>query len=408
VKRVVITGFGIVSSIGNNKQEVLYSLYNGISGITFSEEMKELGMRSQVWGNIKLGDNENFLKKRKITRFMNDGSMYAFLSMEQAIKDANLKIGQYQKNPRVGLIAGSGSGSPKYHAKGINAIRSTRKIKSVSPYIAIKALSSGVSACLSSLFKIYGVSYSINSACSTSGHCIGNAFELIKYGKQDLIFAGGGEEVSSELACEFDAMKALSSNFNSTPIQSSRVYDIHRDGFVISGGGGILVLEELNFALSRSANIYAEIIGYGATSDGNDMVIPSGEGAIRCMNLAKKENKVSCIDYLNVHGTSTKIGDLIELEAIKKSFINEKKPIISATKSMTGHSLGVSGVHEIIYTLLMIQYNFIAPSINIKKLEPFAENMNIIQKTFSKKIETAMSNSFGFGGTNVSLIVKKY
>ncbi|WP_295164816.1 beta-ketoacyl synthase N-terminal-like domain-containing protein [uncultured Buchnera sp.] len=407
MKRVVITGFGIISSIGNNKKEVLNSLYNGISGITFSEEMKESGMRSQVWGNIKLED-KNYLRKNKTFRFMNDGSIYAFLSMEQAIKDANLKTKQYQKNPRIGLIAGSGGGFPKYHIKGIDAMRSNRGLNSVSPYIAIKAMNSGISACLSTLFKIYGVNYSISSACATSGHCIGNAFELIKFGKQDLIFAGGGEEVSWELAYEFDAMKALSSNFNNTPVKSSRVYDINRDGFVISGGGGILVIEELNYALSRSAHIYAEIVGYAATSDGEDMIVPSGEGATRCMNLAKKENKVSFIDYLNVHGTSTKVGDLIELEAINKSFFYEKKPIISATKSMTGHALGASGVHEIIYTLLMMKYNFIAPSINIERLESSAENMNIVQKTFYKRIKTAMSNSFGFGGTNVSLILQKY
>lgn len=407
MKRVVITGFGIISSIGNNKKEVLNSLYNGISGITFSEKMKELGMRSQVWGNIKLKD-KIYLKNSKILRFMNDGSIYAFLSMEEAIKSSNLKAKQYQKNPRVGLIVGSGGGAPKYHISAVDAMRSKRGLKSVSPYIAIKAMNSGISGCLSNLFKIYGVNYSISSACATSGHCIGNAFELIKFGKQDVIFAGGGEEVSWELACEFDAMKALSSNFNNTPIKSSRVYDVNRDGFVISGGGGILVIEELNFALSRSAYIYAEIIGYAATSDGKDMIVPSGSGATRCMNLAKKENKIPFIDYLNVHGTSTKIGDLIELEAVKKSFFSEKKPMISATKSMTGHALGVSGVHEIIYTLLMIQYNFVAPSINIEKLESPAKKMNIVQKTLKKKIDIAMSNSFGFGGTNVSLIIKKY
>ncbi|CAL4319037.1 beta-ketoacyl synthase N-terminal-like domain-containing protein [Buchnera aphidicola] len=408
MKRVVITGFGIISSIGNNKKEVLNSLYYGISGITFSKEMKELGMRSQVWGNIKLEDIKH-IKKSKISRFMNDGSIYAFLSMEQAIKDANLNIKQYQKNPRVGLIAGSGGGSPKYHTKAIDSIRSKRGLKAVSPYIAIKAMTSAVSACLSSLFKIYGVNYSISSACATSGHCIGNAFELIRFGKQDLIFAGAGEEITWELACEFDAMKALSSKFNNTPITASRVYDVHRDGFVISGGGGILVIEELNSALSRSAHIYAEIIGYSATSDGKDMIVPSGEGAERCMRLAKQENDFLSIDYINVHGTSTKIGDLVELEAIKKVFLNDKKkPFISATKSITGHSLGASSVHEIIYILLMLEYNFIAPSINIQKLEPSAKKMNIIQKTFNKKIETVMSNSFGFGGTNVSLILKRY
>ncbi|QCI16926.1 beta-ketoacyl-[acyl-carrier-protein] synthase I [Buchnera aphidicola (Aphis helianthi)] len=405
MKRVVITGLGIISSIGNNKDEVLSSLYNGYSGITFSEQMKELGLRSQVWGNIKL-EYKNLISK-KISRFMTDGSIYTFLSMEQAIKDANLKNKDYQNNARVGLIVGSGGGSRKDYIKDINITKNSFNFRFLSPYTAIKSMTSGISACLSTIFKIHGINYSINSACATSGHCIGNAFELIQFGKQDIIFAGGGEEVSCELAAEFDAMRALSSNFNKTPIKASRVYDLNRDGFVISGGGGIVVIESLKSAISRSAYIYAEIIGYAATSDGDNMVVPSGEGALRCMNLAKGKRKLS-IDYLNVHGTSTKIGDLIELQAIKKSFFNEKKPIISATKSMTGHSLGASGVHEIIYTLLMLQYNFIAPSINIEVLEPFAKNMNIIQKTIPQKITTAMSNSFGFGGTNVSLILKKY
>ncbi|QCI18653.1 beta-ketoacyl synthase N-terminal-like domain-containing protein [Buchnera aphidicola] len=405
MQRVVITGFGIISSIGNNKKEVLTSLYNGYSGITFSEEMKELGMRSQVWGNIKL-KYKNLISK-KISRFMTDGAIYALLSMQQAIKDANLEDKYYQKNSRVGLIIGSGAGSRKDYFKNIKIINNHFSFRSLSPYTAIKSMTSSIAANLSTIFKIYGVNYSINSACATSSHCIGNAFELIKLGKQDLIFAGGSEEVSCELAAEFDAMKALSSNFNQTPTKASRVYDLNRDGFIISGGGGVVVIESLQSAVARSARIYAEIIGYAATSDGDNIVIPSGVGALRCMNLAKGKQKLS-IDYLNVHGTSTKIGDLVELKAISKSFISQKKPMISATKSITGHSLGASGVHEIIYTLLMLQYNFIAPSINIEMLEPYAQNMNIIQKTISKKITTAMSNSFGFGGTNVSLILKKY
>ncbi|CAL4326154.1 beta-ketoacyl synthase N-terminal-like domain-containing protein [Buchnera aphidicola] len=406
MKRVVITGFGIISSIGNNKKEVLDSLYNGTSGVVFSEEMKKFGMRSQIWGNIKL-TKKHFIK-HKMDRFMNDASMYAFLAMIEAIRDSKIKNQEYQKNPRVGLIAGSGCGFPKYYMKNdIKSIKSIRTFNDISPYIAIKTMPSGVSACLSTIFKIYGINYSISSACTTSAHCIGNAFELIKCGKQDLIFAGGGDEVSLELASEFDAMRALSTNFNNTPNKASRVYDINRDGFVISGGAGILVIEELNLALSRSANIYAEIVGYATTSDGFSMVVPSGSGAVRCMNLAK-ENKKICIDYVNVHGTSTKIGDLMELKAIKKVFNNEKKPMISATKSITGHALGASGVHEIIYTLLMLKYNFIAPTINIEILEPYAKDMNIVQKTINTKINIAMSNSFGFGGTNVSLIIKKY
>lgn len=404
MRRVVITGFGIISSIGNNKKEVLNSLLNGISGITFSQEMKDFGMRSQVWGNIKL-EIKDIVKNRNV-RFMSDGSVYALLSMEEAIKDSNLKIKQYQKNQRVGLIVGSGGGARKL-SKGISFKENSCLLKAISPYTAIQSMTSGISACLSTCFKIYGISYSVSSACSTSGNCIGHAFELVKSGKQDLIFAGGGEEVSWQLAYEFDSMKALSSHFNHIPDKASRVYDVNRDGFVISGGAGILVIEDLHSALSRSAEIYAEIIGYSTTSDGNSMIVPSGEGAIRCMNLVKNKKNLS-IDYLNVHGTSTKLGDLIELESIKKSFYNEKLPIISATKSMTGHSLGASGVHEIIYTLLMLRYNFIAPSINIKCLEPYAKNMNIIKKIITKKINTAMSNSFGFGGNNVSLMIKRY
>lgn len=406
MRRVVITGFGIVSSIGNNKNEVLNSLYNGNSGIVFSEDMKKLGMRSQIWGAVKL--NEKNKIKRKIARFMNNASKYSFISMMEAIKDAKLATKQYQKNPRIGLITGSGCSFSKYYTHNfMHSMKTSDDLNSINPYLAIKTMPSNISSCLSTLFKIHGVTYSISSACSTSAHCIGNAFELIKFGKQDLIFAGGGDEISLNLAREFDTMKVLSANFNNNPKTASRVYDVNRDGFVISGGAGMLVIEELNFALSRSADIYGEIIGYAATSDGDNMVLPSGKGAVRCMNLAKRENNIS-IDYLNVHGTSTKKGDLIELKAIKEVFSNEKIPMISATKSITGHALGASGVHEIIYILLMFKYNFIAPTINIEKIEPYAKNMNIIQKTTNIAISTAMSNSFGFGGTNVSLIVKKY
>jgi len=408
VKRVVITGFGIVSSIGNSEKEIFNALYHGHSGVIFSESMKQLNMNSQVWGNIKL-NNANFIIPRKMLRFMNDASVYAYIAMLNAIKDAKISTQQYQKNPRVGLIVGSGCAPAKYYACSnlTGSIRNKRSFNSINPYLAIQKMPSGISACLSTFFNIYGVTYSINSACSTSANCIGNAFQLIKYGIQDLVFAGGGDEISLELSYEFDVMKALSTKFNNRPKTASRVYDINRDGFVISGGSGILVIEELNFALSRSAHIYAEIIGYSSISDGDNMIIPSGKGTVRCMQLAKKENNAS-IDYINTHGTSTKIGDLIELKAIKEVFINEKQPIISATKSITGHSLGAAGVHEIIYILLMFKYNFIAPSINIETLEPYAKNMNIIQKRMDIKIDTAMSNSLGFGGNNVSLIVKKY
>lgn len=340
---------------------------------------------------------------------MNDASRYSFLAMIEAIKDANISNKQYQKNSRVGLIVGSGCSSVQsFSQKNINHAKDSTYNKSfISPYTTIKTMPSAISACLSTLFKIYGATYSISSACATSAHCIGSAFELIQLGKQDLIFAGGGEEISLELASQFDAMKVLSTNFNNNPIKASRVYDINRDGFVISGGAGILVIEELNYALSRSAHIYAEIIGYAATSDGFNMVSPSGCGAVRCMNLARQDKNIS-IDYVNVHGTSTKTGDLIELRAIKEVFLKEKKPMISATKSITGHALGASGAHEIIYTLLMLKYNFIAPTINIEHLEPYAEDMNIIQNTINTKFNTAMSNSFGFGGTNASLIITKY
>lgn len=406
MKRVVITGFGIVSSIGNNKKEILHSLYNGISGVVFSEKMKKISMRSQIWGDIKL--NKTKMIQWNVSRFMNDAAKYSFISMKKAIKDANLKSKYYKKNPRVGLIVGSGCSFSKYSTNVlIKSQKNFHNRRAISPYIAIKKMPSSISACLSVLFKIHGISYTISSACTTSAHCIGHAFELVRSGQQDLVFAGGGDEISLELALEFDAMRVLSSKFNNFPEIASRVYDLNRDGFVISGGAGILVLEELNCALSRSANIYAEIIGYGSASDGKSLIIPSGEGAVRCMSLAKKEKNIS-IDYLNVHGTSTKVGDLIELKAIKKVFFQKKIPFISATKSITGHSLGASGVHEIIYILLMLKYNFIAPSINITRLEPYAKNMNIVQKTLDIEINTAMSNSFGFGGTNVSLIIKKY
>ncbi|WP_425619707.1 beta-ketoacyl synthase N-terminal-like domain-containing protein [Buchnera aphidicola] len=405
MKRVVITGVGIISSIGNNKEKVLNSLYNGISGIIFSKEMQKLNMRSNVWGYVELQQNHIILKK--INRFMNNSSKYSFITMLEAIQDANLKNQYYQNNPRVGIITGSGCGFTE------NVIYNKYNMKNkdisnvISPYLAIKTMPSTASACLSVLFKLHGVSYSISSACATSAHCIGNAFELIQLGKQDLMFAGGSEVITLELARQFDAMKVLSANFNDNPQQASRVYDVDRDGFVISGGAGMLVLEELNCALSRSANIYAEVIGYGATSDGSSMFIPSGDGAERCMKLARV-NKDILIDYINAHGASTQIGDITELKAIKKAFFNENQPMISATKSMTGHALGASGVHEIIYTLLMLQHDFIAPTINIKKLDYQAKNMNIIQKVTNVKITTAMSNSFGFGGSNASLVIQKY
>ncbi|EFW0047598.1 beta-ketoacyl-ACP synthase I [Escherichia coli] len=403
MKRAVITGLGIVSSIGNNQQEVLASLREGRSGITFSQELKDSGMRSHVWGNIKL--DTTGLIDRKVVRFMSDASIYAFLSMEQAIADAGLSPEAYQNNPRVGLIAGSGGGSPRFQVFGADAMRGPRGLKAVGPYVVTKAMASGVSACLATPFKIHGVNYSISSACATSAHCIGNAVEQIQLGKQDIVFAGGGEELCWEMACEFDAMGALSTKYNDTPEKASRTYDAHRDGFVIAGGGGMVVVEELEHALARGAYIYAEIVGYGATSDGADMVAPSGEGAVRCMQMAM-HGVDTPIDYLNSHGTSTPVGDVKELAAIREVF-GDKSPAISATKAMTGHSLGAAGVQEAIYSLLMLEHGFIAPSINIEELDEQAAGLNIVTETTDRELTTVMSNSFGFGGTNATLVMRK-
>ncbi|EKM5759430.1 beta-ketoacyl-ACP synthase I [Cronobacter turicensis] len=403
MKRAVITGLGIVSSIGNNQQEVLASLREGRSGITFSQEFFDAGMRSHVWGNVKL--DTTGLIDRKVVRFMNDASIYAYLSMQEAIKDAGLPDVVYQNNPRVGIVAGSG-GSSKAQVFGADAMRSPRGLKAVGPYVVTKAMASAVSACLATPFKIHGVNYSISSACATSAHCIGNAVEQIQLGKQDIVFAGGGEELGWEMACEFDAMGALSTKYNETPEKASRTYDASRDGFVIAGGGGMVVVEELEHALARGAHIYAEIVGYGATSDGADMVAPSGEGAVRCMKMAM-HGLDTPIDYLNSHGTSTPVGDVKELGAIREVF-GDNTPAISATKAMTGHSLGAAGVQEAIYSLLMLEHGFIAPSINIEELDEQANGMNIITAPVERELTTVMSNSFGFGGTNATLVMRKY
>ena len=402
MKRAVITGLGIVSSIGNNQQEVLASLREGRSGITFSEEFKDAGMRSHVWGNVKL--DTTGLIDRKVVRFMNDASIYAYLSMREAIADAGLSEDAYQNNPRVGLIAGSG-GSSKAQVFGADAMRSPRGLKAVGPYVVTKAMGSAVSACLATPFKIHGVNYSISSACATSAHCIGNAVEQIQLGKQDIVFAGGGEELGWEMACEFDAMGALSTKYNDQPSKASRTYDAHRDGFVIAGGGGMVVVEELEHALARGAHIYAEIVGYGATSDGADMVAPSGEGAVRCMQMAM-HGVDTPIDYLNSHGTSTPVGDVKELGAIREVF-GDNSPAISATKAMTGHSLGAAGVQEAIYSLLMLEHGFVAPSINIEEMDEQAAGLNIVTETLDRELTTVMSNSFGFGGTNATLVMRK-
>ncbi|MEQ4916170.1 beta-ketoacyl-ACP synthase I [Morganella morganii] len=402
MKRAVITGLGIISSIGNNREEVLASLREGRSGITFSEEFKEIGMRSQVWGNVKL-DTAGLID-RKTARFMSDASVYAYLSMEQAIADSGLTEEQVS-HYRTGVVAGSGGGSPRTQAIAADGMRA-KGLRGVGPYLVPRAMASGVSANLATPFKIKGVNYSISSACSTSAHCIGHAVELIQLGKQDVVFAGGGEELCWEMSCEFDAMGALSTKYNETPDKASRTYDQGRDGFVIAGGGGMVVVEELEHALARGAHIYCEVVGYGATSDGADMVAPSGEGAVRCMQMAM-HGLDTPVDYINTHGTSTPVGDTKELEAIREVF-GDHTPALSATKAMTGHSLGAAGVHEAIYSLLMLEHGFIAPSINVENLDEKAEGMAIITEPTERKLTTVMSNSFGFGGTNATLVMRKY
>ena len=402
MKRAVITGLGIISSIGNNREEVLASLREGRSGITFSEEFKEIGMRSQVWGNVKL-DTAGLID-RKTARFMSDASVYAYLSMEQAIADSGLTEEQVS-HYRTGVVAGSGGGAPRTQAIAADGMRA-KGLRGVGPYLVPRAMASGVSANLATPFKIKGVNYSISSACSTSAHCIGHAVELIQLGKQDVVFAGGGEELCWEMSCEFDAMGALSTKYNETPDKASRTYDQGRDGFVIAGGGGMVVVEELEHALARGAHIYGEVVGYGATSDGADMVAPSGEGAVRCMQMAM-HGLDTPVDYINTHGTSTPVGDTKELEAIREVF-GDHTPALSATKAMTGHSLGAAGVHEAIYSLLMLEHGFIAPSINVENLDEKAEGMAIITEPTERKLTTVMSNSFGFGGTNATLVMRKY
>ena len=403
MKRVVITGLGIISSIGNNKEEVLASLKEGKSGIEFVPEFAEVGMRSPVAGTIKLNPAE--LIDRKVFRFMGDAAAYAYLSMKEAIADSGLTEEQVS-NDRTGLEIGAGTGSAHSQLVACDAVRGPRGVKAVGPYAVTKTMASSVSACLATPYKIRGVNYSISSACATSAHCIGHAMELIQLGKQDVVFAGGAEELSWECATEFDAMGAVSTKYNDTPTKASRAYDANRDGFVIAGGGAVVVVEELEHALARGAKIYAEIVGYGATSDGYDMVAPSGEGAERCMKQAMATVNGE-IEYINVHGTSTPVGDVKELGAIKNVF-GEKTPAISSTKSMTGHSLGAAGAHEAIYSLLMLDNGFIAPSINIETLDEQAQGLNIVTERQDKALTTVMSNSFGFGGTNACLVFQKY
>jgi len=403
MRRVVVTGIGIVSCIGNNKAEVLDSLLNTQSGITFSEEHKKYNFRSQVVGAVKNLDIDKHID-RKIKRFMGEGSAYSYIALKEAIEESGLEEKDIS-NEKTGIVMGSGGPSIKNVYFAVDTIRKSAP-KRMGPYIVPRTMASTCSATLAVPFKIKGVNYSISSACATSGHCIGNGMELIQYGKQDIVFAGGGEELDWALSGMFDAMPALSSKHNSNPEKASRPYDADRDGFVIAGGGGALVLEEYEHAKAREAKIYAELTGYGATSDGYDMVAPSGEGAVRCMKMALKTTR-NKIDYINTHGTSTPVGDITELNAIKETFQNTI-PKISSTKSLTGHPLGAASVHEAIYSLIMMKNNFIAASANIKDMDDEAKPFPIVTKVEKNvSLNAVMSNSFGFGGTNSTLVFEK-
>ena len=402
-QRVVVTGLGIVSSLGNNASEVTDSLRNGKSGITYNATQEEIGMRSRVSGKPDIDLSEHI--DRKQWRFMGDAAGYAFLSMEQAIADSGLTPEQVS-NVRTGIIAGSGGASSASQVEAADILRE-RGLRRVGPYRVTQTMGSTVSACLATPFQIKGVNYSISSACSTSAHCIGNAMEQIQLGKQDVVFAGGGEELDWSLSCLFDAMGALSTKYNETPDRASRAYDADRDGFVIAGGGGMLVLESLEHAQARGAKIYAELVGYGATSDGHDMVAPSGEGAVRCMQQAMATVEGE-IDYINAHGTSTPAGDIQELKAVREVF-GGSTPAIASTKSLSGHSLGAAGVQEAIYSLLMMENDFIAASANVESLDEGAEGMDVVQEPRSDVcLNRVMSNSFGFGGTNATLVFQRF
>ncbi len=404
MRRVVVTGLGIVSSIGNNKAEVLESLKQGKSGIVFADVYKEMGFRSHVHGSIDV-DQDEFID-RKVKRFMGDGAAYNYIAMQQAIADSGLEDSDVS-NVRTGLVVGSGGPSTSNQVEAADILRE-KGIKKVGPYMVTRNMSSTNTACLATPFKIKGVNYSITSACSTSAHCIGHASELIQLGKQDIVFAGGGEELHWTLSMLFDAMGALSSKYNDAPDTASRPYDANRDGFVISGGGGVLVIEELEHAKARGAKIYAELTGYGANSDGYDMVQPSGEGAVRCMQMAMSTVHDK-IDYINAHGTSTPAGDTKELEALRAVFGADNVPWVSSTKSLTGHALGAAGVNEAIYSLLMMENNFLSVSANITDLDPGAAGIPIVrERQDNVTLNTIMSNSFGFGGTNATLIFQRF
>lgn len=398
MRRVVVTGMGIVSSIGNDSQQVLASLREGRSGVEFCETYRDMGFRSQVHGSLKIDLEEAV--DRKLKRFMGDAAAYAYISMQQAIRDAGLEDREIS-HERTGIIVGSGGPSTRNILLACDTARD-KGPKKVGPFMVPRNMSSSTSANLATAFRIKGINYTISSACSTSAHCIGNAAEQIQYGKQDIMFAGGGEELDWSLTVLFDAMGALSSKYNDTPQKASRAYDTNRDGFVISGGGGCLVLEELEHARARGAKIYGELTGYGATSDGVDMVQPSGEGAVRCMRMALAAVN-GTIDYINAHGTSTPIGDTKELEAIREVF-GDKIPPISSTKSLTGHSQGATGVHEAIYSLLMLSNGFVCASANISDIDPLAADIPIVRTRIDNaKLNSVLSNSFGFGGTNACL-----
>ena len=401
-RRIVVTGLGIVSSIGNNKSEVTESLREGRSGIEFCEEYAELGFRSHIHGAIHIDLAAEI--DRKLKRFMGDGAAFNYIAMREAIEDAGLEEAEVS-NVRTGLVMGSGGSSTANIVAAADILRE-KGLRRVGPYMVTRTMSSTNSACLATPFRIKGVNYSISSACSTSAHCIGHGAELIQMGKQDIVFAGGGEEVHWTMTVLFDAMGALSSKYNDTPQTASRPYDVSRDGFVISGGGGVLVLEELEHARARGAKIYAELVGYGATSDGYDMVQPSGEGAVRCMQQALATVEAP-IDYINAHGTSTPVGDIRELEALREVF-GEAIPPVASTKSLTGHALGAAGVNEAIYSLLMMEAGFIAASANITEPDPGAEGFPLVrERQDNVSIDCAMSNSFGFGGTNATLVFQK-
>ena len=402
MRRVVISGIGVVSCLGNSKEDVLDSLKEGRSGISFNEKFKEMGLRSQVCGSVDIDTSEHI--DRRVRRFMGDAAAYAYISMQQAIDDAGLEDSDVS-NPRSGLIAGSGGASTANIVNSADISRE-RGVKKIGPFMVPRTMGSTVSACLATPFGIKGLNYSVTSACATSAHCIGIAMEQIQIGKQDLIFAGGGEEEHWSLSGLFDAMGALSTKFNDDPTMASRPYDQNRDGFVSAAGGGMLVVEELEHAKARGAKIYAEVVGYGATSDGHDMVAPSGEGAMRCMELARSTVDVP-IDYINTHGTSTPVGDTCELQAMRDVF-GDSVPKFGSSKSMCGHSLGATGAQEAIHCLLMLEHDFIAPSINVIDIDPAAEDMPLVtQRTDNAGIKTAMTNSFGFGGTNATLVFQK-